>query len=257
MPAPCAEEVLDGIALSETDGIVLPPARPVFDRLRQFWAIRSLVASAFGAGLDIAVLVCLVRFCGMDPVIATGIGVLAGGSVNFFLNKRFAFRDRDPRVARQALRYALSTGASFALYEAVYATLTKRLGVDYVVAKLVSDVLVFNVGGLVLNRYVVFPDRTLLAREAGRTVACLALVAAFTGSPAFSPGMAARSFLSAPPGTPGLSIELVAPAPAQPIALARAEYGERPAEPITRLLPAQLPVPRGPALKRKRRPPRA
>ncbi len=247
------------------EGSAPPRRRPLLlERVRKFWAFRSLAASAFGAALDIAVLVALVHWGGMDPVIATAIGVVAGGSVNFVLNKYFAFRDRDPKIGWQAVRYALATGLAFAIYEAVYYTLTKRLGVEYVVAKLVSDILVFNVGGLLLNRYVVFPDRTVLAQEAGRTLACLSLAAAFTGSPAFSAAHRSEALLSAPlhadpRGSAGSPIAISTPpaAAAQPAALRWADGTDAPAlEGRPHRLFETAPR-RAPDLKRRRRPPRA
>ena len=239
------------------------PRRTALRQLSQFWAVRSLGVSAFGAALDIAVMVSLVHFLHWDPVFATAFGVAAGGTLNFFLNKYLAFRDRDPNVGLQALRYAAATGLAFVLYEGVFYTLVREFRVDYVVAKILADLLVFNAGALLLNRHIVFPDRNMLAGQAMRIVACFALGFAFTGSPALSAGQHfAQSVLTAHSDSsrsdsPVQISNSVANA-CQPLA-ARArsvlDGPELPAAP--RCNPEAVRIPLGPDLEPPRRPPRS
>ena len=196
VPLPAQESGRDGRLPAQRPGA--RPARLTFERLRQFWAVRSLAAGALSSCLDLVVLIALVQLGHLNPVLGSMVGVVAGGTVNFFLNKYFAFRDRDPKVGRQILRYAVGTGIALGLHAAVVYTLTVHLRLNYILAKLAADVLVFSVGGLLLNRYVVFPEKAGIAQQAGRTLACLALAAAFTGTPALPSGGVERAPIASP-----------------------------------------------------------
>ncbi len=232
-----------------------------FQRLRHFWAVRSLVAGGLSTCIDLVVLVALVQLAGLNPVVAAMAGVVVGGTANFVLNKYFAFRDHDPKVGRQAIRYAIGTGIALGLHAGVVYTLTARLGVNYIAAKLLADVLVFSLGGLLLNRYVVFPERPGLAEEAGRTLACLSLAAAFTGTPALG-GSApqATAFVAplspSPDRAPSLFDAPVAEAEAS-VALVRLAGLEAPVLDGRALVELRSFVPpRAPDLEQRRRPPR-
>lgn len=231
-------------------------------RVARSWAARAFLAGGVGAAVDIALLVALVHFGRVDPMVATAVGVLAGGVVNFGAQKYLAFRDRDRKVGLQALRYASAFGLAFVLFEAVYYTLTARFGLDYLLAKILADVLVWSGGGLLLNRYVIFPERTMLAQDAVRTLCCLALGLAFTGSPSLSAEqLFAQSIVAAPSASQRqgpVEISVPAACATQPIA-ARAAAG----------LPGRAPalanafhdldwrLPPAPVLEKQRRPPRA
>jgi putative flippase GtrA len=227
--------------------------------------VRSLGVSIFGAALDIGVLVSLVHFLHWDPVFATAFGVAAGGALNFWLNKIFAFQDRDPNVGLQALRYAAAIGLAFVLYEGVFFTLVREFGIQYVVAKILADLLVLNAAYLVVNRHIVFPDRAMVARQAIRIIACFALGFAFTGSPAFSAGQHfAQSVLTAQPGGQSrghgaapIQISNSVANACQPLAARARSVLDGPArESLSLRRPASLRIPRGPALEPPRRPPR-
>ncbi len=257
------------LALSELEqlggssrGIWPEARRTTLQRLSELWAVRSLAVSAFGAALDIAVMVSLVHFLGWDPVFATAFGVAAGGTLNFFLNKYLAFRDRDPNVGLQALRYAAATGLAFVLYEGVFYTLVREFRVEYVVAKILADLLVFNAGALILNRHVVFPDRTMVAGQAIRIIACFALGFAFTGSPALSAGQHfAQSVLTSQSAdghheSPVEITNQVANA-CQPLAARARSIVDGPAlEVAPRFHPEAVRIPLAPDLEPPRRPPR-
>jgi GtrA-like protein len=130
-----------------------------------------------------------------------------------------AFRDRDPEVVRQAARFAAGVGVSLLLHAALVYTLTQRFGLHYLFAKLLADGLIFTFGNLALNRYIVFPERSALGREAGRALACLSLVAVLVGGPVLPSHPTGQPALDASRqsrdcSTPELrSIELTEPQP--------------------------------------------
>jgi putative flippase GtrA len=129
----------------------------LFTRVREAWPVRTLAAGAISAALDYATLIILVQFVHFVPVVASIVGVLAGGVLDFLLNKYVAFRNRDRRVGRQAATFAAFTGSALVVYAACFYLLTSRFRVPYVIAKMAIDVLVFGVGGFLTNRFLVFP----------------------------------------------------------------------------------------------------
>ncbi|MHB1846027.1 MAG: GtrA family protein [Deltaproteobacteria bacterium] len=239
-----------------------PLSQLTFERLRHFWAVRSLLVGGLATGVDLTVLIALVQLGHVNPVLGAMVGVVVGGTANFFLNKYFAFRDHDPQVGRQALRYAVGTGIALGLHAGVVYTLTAQLGVNYIVAKLAADVLVFSVGGLLLNRYVVFPERPALAEEAGRTLACLSLAAAFTGTPALGGSAPQASAFVQPLGPSSdqspTAFELPAAEAEATVALVRLATEPSPSAEATPLVDLRrFAPPQSPELEPRRRPPKS
>ena len=120
------------------------------------WAVRSIAVGGLATAADLTVLIALVQFAHFDPVPAAVCGVATGATINFFVNRRFAFRDRGD-VRREAARYVLATGAAMVVHASVVYVLADRWHVSYVIAKLCADVLVFFFGNLALLRLIVFP----------------------------------------------------------------------------------------------------
>lgn len=121
--------------------------------------IRQLAAAgvggAVGTGLDIAVLVLLVEHVAPVPV-AAFFGAAAGALVNFTLNKYVAFRDRSRITARQLARFGLVTVATALLMAGAMQLVAVRLGVPYLLAKLICAAVVFAVWTYPAQRRLVF-----------------------------------------------------------------------------------------------------
>lgn len=107
---------------------------------------RQLGFSAF-AGLASAVahfgcLIALVEGGGVDPVPASAAAFVAGGLVNYAINYRLTFRaDAAHRVALP--RFFTVAALGLALNTALMWLLVKPLGVQYVVAQIVTTVATF------------------------------------------------------------------------------------------------------------------
>ncbi len=124
-----------------------------------YWAVRTMLVGGFATAADLTVLVLLVQAAHLDPVPAAACGVATGATINFFVNRSFSFHDRGD-WKREGVRFALSTGAAMGVHAGVVYLLADRWRVNYVLAKLTADVLVFLFGNLALLRLVVFrPSR--------------------------------------------------------------------------------------------------
>jgi putative flippase GtrA len=120
---------------------------------------RELVAAgaggAVGSLLDVAVLVLLVEH-GAPVAGAAFCGAVAGAVTNFALNKYLAFRDRSPINGRQLARFGLVAVAAATLMAIAMQLVAVRLGVPYLIAKLVCAAVVFAVWTYPAQRRLVF-----------------------------------------------------------------------------------------------------
>jgi putative flippase GtrA len=113
------------------------------------------VASVVATGLDLALLVVLVRR-GVGVALATFVAALAGAGLSFALNKYVAFRDRSPLRLAQILRFDLVALVAAVLVAAAMKVATGALGAPVVAAKLASAALVFAVWTYPAQRRLVF-----------------------------------------------------------------------------------------------------
>jgi putative flippase GtrA len=123
----------------------------------QSWATRSLAVGGVATLLDIAILLGVIRLFQLPNPVGAAIGVTVGSTFTFFANRHFAFRDRHPELAPQAVKFVLTTVPAMAVHAGLVGLLADRFGVPVVISKLVADVLVFAIGNLLILRYVVFP----------------------------------------------------------------------------------------------------
>ncbi|MHB1845371.1 MAG: GtrA family protein [Deltaproteobacteria bacterium] len=121
------------------------------------WAIRSLLIGAVASACDLATLIFLVQVVSIDPVPGAALGVAVGATVNFILNRRFAFKDSKGKLGPQLFKYTLTVGAEMSVHATVVFFLSDQWGVNYILAKLTADVLVFAVANLAVLRLFVFP----------------------------------------------------------------------------------------------------
>jgi putative flippase GtrA len=86
-------------------------------------------------------------------------GTVLGAVFTFVANQRFAFKDSGSHLtlSRSMVRFAAATLFASVVHGQLVVWLRDTFGVPFVPSKIVSDVLVFTLGQLVLLRYVVFP----------------------------------------------------------------------------------------------------
>lgn len=120
------------------------------------WATRSLAVGGVATVIDVAFGTFMVSVLLAPSAEAAMSGALLGSVFTFFANRYFAFREKNPKLATPAVRFAIVNGVSIFLHGLLVAWLRDKLGVPFVPAKLASDVVVFSVFQLLLLRYVVF-----------------------------------------------------------------------------------------------------
>jgi putative flippase GtrA len=121
--------------------------------------IREVAAAgaggAVGSVLDVATLVLLVEHGARVPV-AAFCGAALGAVVNFTLNKYLAFRDHSRISRRQLARFGLVAVATAILMALAMQLVAVKLGVPYLLAKLICAAVVFAVWTYPAQRRLVF-----------------------------------------------------------------------------------------------------
>lgn len=108
-----------------------------------------------GSALDVAVLALLVETGTRVPV-AAFCGATAGAVLNFILNKYLAFHDKTPLNAGQIARFAGVALVTALLMAGAMEIVAVRMGVPYLLAKLICAALVFAVWTYPAQRKLVF-----------------------------------------------------------------------------------------------------
>jgi putative flippase GtrA len=137
-------------------------------RLWKSWATRSLVAGGIATVVDILVgLGVLAVFDSFNEhlpphravSIAAMVGVAVGTMVAFVVNRFFAFKEKNPKVAGPALKFLLATAVAMVIHGQLVAFLKVQYAVPFPIAKMGADLAVFSVGQLLVLRFLVFPKK--------------------------------------------------------------------------------------------------
>ncbi len=122
------------------------------------WVRHHLVA-ILATIVDYAVMVACVEALGLRPVPATLVGAMAGAVTSFTAGRLFIYRATETGVAGQTWRYALVSAASLALNAGGEHLFSDILGLQYLVARVITSVIVSNAWNYPLQRFFVFSRR--------------------------------------------------------------------------------------------------
>jgi putative flippase GtrA len=121
--------------------------------------MRHNLAAIVATAVDYSVMVLLVELARFQPVGATAVGAFCGAVTNFTLGRVFTYRVTDAPVVGQTLRYALVSGAGLglnALGEFLFSTV---LGLQYLVARVITSIVVSTGWNYPMQRFFVFSRR--------------------------------------------------------------------------------------------------
>jgi putative flippase GtrA len=135
-----------------------PPARPSLAQ----W-LRHHVASIVATAVDYGVMVSCVELLRLSPVAGTALGATAGALTNFTLGRLYTYGVGSGPVAGYAWRYAIVSGASLAWNAGGEALFHDVLGMQYLLARVLTSIVVSNAWNYPLQRYFVFSRRSASA----------------------------------------------------------------------------------------------
>jgi len=130
--------------------------RDKWSALKHSRTARSLAIGPFATVVDLAFSLTFFHLLHVPARWAAMIGVAAGSAFTFFANRYLAFRDKDPKLAKPAVRFLFIALLSMAVHGQLVALAVDHFHVAFVVAKIIADLLVFSVGQTVLLRFFVF-----------------------------------------------------------------------------------------------------
>lgn len=128
--------------------------------------LSSLVATA----VDYAIMIVCVSVFGLSPVVGTVLGALCGAVTSFTLGRRWVFDARKGDLRGQALRYAMVSTVSLCC-NAGGEWLLVRIGLQYVIARVVASTVVGIGWNFPMHRHFVFRAESAKAATVAATPA--------------------------------------------------------------------------------------
>jgi putative flippase GtrA len=124
-----------------------------------FWQwVRHHLAAILSTIADYTLMIVCVELFGLDPTPATAVGAFAGAATNFTLGRFFTYRDRSD-VATQTSRYILVSAMSLGLNALGEHLFHDVLGLQYLVARVITSLIVSNGWNYPMHRFFVFSSR--------------------------------------------------------------------------------------------------
>lgn len=117
---------------------------------------RSNAASIAATSVDFAATYFLTDVVGIWYVISNTIGATAGGAVSFSLCRVWVFNRRSAKWQHQALRYLLAVVLSIGLNTLGVWFITETFGLQYLLAKTITAVIIGISVNFFMFRYFVF-----------------------------------------------------------------------------------------------------
>jgi len=139
-----------GIALTESAGSARDRRMPGHRRSVPLYVGAGGIATACHYACTIAA----VEWIGVPPLAGSVVGFTVGALVKYFLNYRYAF-ESDARHSAAMLRFLVYLAAMFLLNAALFASFQQGLGWHYMVAQVVTTILLIP-PGYALSRLWVF-----------------------------------------------------------------------------------------------------
>jgi putative flippase GtrA len=123
----------------------------------QFW--RFSLSGTAATAVDIGVYLLLTRVFGIHLLLANFLSMTVGAIPAFWLNKKYTFRDTDPRVARQSAIFWLNALLMFFITEGLLWVGVYYLKLWDILAKIAIYVLIYLLN-FFLQRVWIFRKRT-------------------------------------------------------------------------------------------------
>jgi len=119
--------------------------------------LRYNVSAATATVTDYSVLTICTELIGLDPVVSTFIGAIAGATVAFLLGRNWTFLNKEGKVSSQGTKFLLVVGGSILLNTFGMYLATKYLSLGhYMVARILVSVTVGVCYNFPMQRYFVF-----------------------------------------------------------------------------------------------------
>jgi putative flippase GtrA len=137
-----------------------PKPPDVTDSARQPFSIAELArhhaASGLATGVDFGIMIALVERLHLAPVFGTAIGSSVGAVTNFWMGRHWTYHAENVAVGRQVLRYVIVAVCSLGWNTFGEYIFVNRLGVHYVLGRVITAIIVSNAWNYPMQRFFVF-----------------------------------------------------------------------------------------------------
>jgi len=104
--------------------------------------LKANISSSIASLFDYLVTIFLVTFLKIDVVLASAIGTVAGGILNFVVGRNWVFQSKKRKVHQQAVRYGIVWVGNLFLNVGGMYLLSHVFKIYYVVAKIIVSLIV-------------------------------------------------------------------------------------------------------------------
>jgi putative flippase GtrA len=118
--------------------------------------LRHHTTAIVATAVDYVVMIVLVELARVGPVPATAVGALAGALTSFTMGRHFTYHVADVPVRGQAWRYALVSAASLGLNAGGEYLFFHLVGLQYLMARVITSIIVNNAWNYPMQRFFVF-----------------------------------------------------------------------------------------------------
>lgn len=123
-------------------------------------AVRHATTSILATAVDFLTMIVLVSLVGIRAVPATAISASAGAVTSFTFGRHFTYPGaRDVAARHQLWRFVLVSGSSLALNTLGEFLLHDLLGLQYILARVVTSIVVSGGWNYPMSKYFVFSGR--------------------------------------------------------------------------------------------------
>ena len=122
-------------------------------------AVRHAATSILATTVDYLTMIVLVSLAGMRPVPATAIAASAGAVTSFTFSRYFTYRATHIAAGHQMWRFVLVSGSSLGLNTLGEYLLHDRVGLQYILARVITSLAVSGGWNYPMLKYFVFSGR--------------------------------------------------------------------------------------------------
>ena len=104
--------------------------------------IKAQASSVFSTSVDFLTTIVLKEFFGVWYVLASFLGTIAGGAINFALGRRWVFDSREKGVSLQLIKYIIIWCGNLFLTTFGVFVVAHYVGLSYIISKIIVAVVV-------------------------------------------------------------------------------------------------------------------